>query len=675
MSFDGQNEAHPRLEFAPAPAGFDLAPMGGVGLAESRASSRNGVRHVLSHAQLDVSASEPVHTHRSLVHVTSNDGIQGAANFSATFNPQFERLIIHRVWVHRNGDIRDAAQVDAFEIIQRELNLERATYDGRRTAHMVIPDVREGDVVETMFSTVGGHPILQGRFSWAFILQWSVPVGETRCTLRVPAALPLTFRSRGVDVPPNERTEADVRTLDWRAIDLPTYTPDARSPPSHVGYASVHVAETMTWPDVADVFSSLYDLDAPFPDSLRAAIGEVVATAPNVEARVTAVLRLVQNSLRYHSVSVGEGGFRPRPLSKIWDTRYGDCKDASLVLAIALRSVGVEAVCALVNTVVGDDLPSQPPSLTAFDHCIVRARLDSGDVWLDPTLPPQAGDLEHLTKASFSWALPLEPGAGLEPMVSMPMADVCDLHEIWTFGKGRFDPAKLDISTTYRSWRADGMRRVFVNEAPDAVASGFREGLERELNSPLSALEVLRLEDNDTDNVLRIVEAYDVERPYRQEETGSRGQYFVSRDDLIGTQLPRIGPDRRREPLQLGFPRQLTTKRTFKFPVPFDLKSTERTIQGPAGLVYTRSYTKTASNRGTLVMTLTIPKGILAASEAADYEEFVRRAEASNGISFPIHFRGGRMVQQGGDAKGIPGWALWGGIVVLIAVARMLMAG
>ena len=38
---------------------------------------------------------------------------------------------------------------EAFEVIQRELNMERAVYDGRMTAHMVIPDVREGDVIET----------------------------------------------------------------------------------------------------------------------------------------------------------------------------------------------------------------------------------------------------------------------------------------------------------------------------------------------------------------------------------------------------------------------------------------------------------------------------------------------------------------------------------------------
>ena len=48
---------------------------------------------------------------------------------------------------------------------------------------------------------------------------------------------------------------------------------------------------------------------------------------------------LVQTALRYHSVSVGEGGYRPRALEQIWETRYGDCKDGSVLLHRHLKAL------------------------------------------------------------------------------------------------------------------------------------------------------------------------------------------------------------------------------------------------------------------------------------------------------------------------------------------------
>jgi hypothetical protein len=568
MGYEGEVAPRPRVEFGPAPASFDAAPFP-YGTRDPRNLSSRGLCHWLSQAQADLTGPQPVHTQRSILQVTGSDGLQTAARFETTFNPKHERLVVHAIRVHRAGVVREAGVPEAFEVIQRELNMERAVYDGRMTAHMVIPDVREGDVVETIYSVIGANPALKGHFAWWFILQWSDPMVQTRCTIRAAAGRKLAVRKRASAPDPVDTTVDGIRTLDWRVTDMESYVPDRGSPPSHVGYAAVHVADEMSWANVAEVFRDIYEPPSGLPADLTAEIDAIAARETAPARRLTEALRLVQGVLRYHSVSVGEGGYRPRPLEQIWATRYGDCKDGSVLLTAVLRRLGIDAVCALVNTAYGDDLHNAPPNPLSFNHCIVRARVDGRTLWLDSTLPPQAGDIDHVSQADFHRALPLETGATLEAMPQPPLETVIQTTEIWTFNR-RKGPADLEMITVSRGWRADNLRRWAANEGAQNVARQLREGLERDLQSPLRELQSVEITDDAPNNVVVMTERYEVERPLqRQDRTGE--MVFVSRDDIVGPQLADIGPDRRREPLQLGVARRVAVTRVFRFPMPIQI--------------------------------------------------------------------------------------------------------
>lgn len=670
MSYDSHSASRPRVEFGPPPEAFDMAPVRPAG-RDARTLSSGGVCHWLSQAQYDLTGPEPVHTTRSVMEVTGNEGLQPAAQFSVAFDPRHERLVVHAVRVHRGGETREAGTPAAFELIQRELNMERAVYDGRVTAHMVIPDIREGDVVETAYSVCGANPALQGRLSWWFILQWSAPVAETRCTVRIAADRAVTIRPMGErTVAPEDRTADGVRVLDWRAVDLPPYVVEPGAPPSSVAYASVHVADAADWAEIAEVFRPFYEAAIHAPEDLTEQVRALAAARPTAEARLAEALRMVQGALRYHSVSIGEGGFRPRPLEEVWRTRYGDCKDGSVLLTAVLRGLGIDAVCALVNTFRGDDLPRTPPNVLAFNHCIVRARLGGRTVWLDPTNSIQAGDLDHLTQAAFHHALPLEPGAVLEPMPEPALQPTIDTEEVWSFSRLRGEPAGLAMTTTYRAWRADSIRHWIANQGADQLGRQLREGLEQELGSTLTETAAPAVEDDAVGNRLILREAYAVAEPYRER---SGGLAFVSRDDVVGRHLPGIGPDQRREPLQLGLPRRVTTTRVFHFPTAVAITPWQERLTGPAGLALETSFEWRSPTEGVQRLTLTVGQSVLPPSEARAYRDFLAAARDNNGISFPVVFgQGGRMTSAAAKADGNWGWLIWGGLVLLFIVARVL---
>lgn len=670
VAYEGERAGARGLEFGPAPAGFDMEPID-RGNHDPAALSERGCCFWLSDTRLDASGPERVYTSRLVQQVTGSDGLQPAASFETGFNPSCERLVIHGIRVWRDGVMREAGRPEAFEVFRRELNLERAVYDGRLTAHMIVPDVRVGDVVDTTFSIIGTNPVLQDSLSLSPRLQWSSPVVETRVEFRVPAERALTIRPFGKVPRVIDETRDGVRTLRWVARDAPTWRHETDAPPWHVGFGSVHVADDRSWPDISALFRDFYDPPERLPDTLEAAVVELMASAPAPAERVTAALRFVQGALRYHSVGVGDGGFRPRPVETIWDTRYGDCKDASRLLVAILRRMDVEAAPALVNTRIGPDMEHEAPTATAFDHCIVRVRVDGELWWIDPTLSVQGGDLAHLTRPRHGWALPLVEGGTLERMRDAPLQTVCETRETWTFDKQAGMPARLELRTIYRDWRADDMRRWLANDGVRNVSRRMRESLEAEYGQLVDAapLEVI---DRAAANELELVELYDVDRPFQTMDAGK--MKFVSRDDVVGPNLRDLETARRMEPIDLGAPRRIVTERIFNMPVRIAITPWRIERSGPATGIRSVLEWRTPQ-QAVHVLDLTITRRIVGTGQAQDHFAAVREARDLNGVSFGVGVRKGRIVSLDGEKKSNGGysWVTWVvlGVLAVAAVARL----
>lgn len=667
MAFEGERAEARGLSFGPAPDGFDMGLLD-IGERDPSALSERGCCFWLSDTRLDASGPERVFTSRLVQQVTGSDGLQPAASFETAFNPSYERLIIHGIRVWRDGAVREVARPEAFELFRRELNLERAVYDGRLTAHMIVPDVRVGDVVDTAFSIIGANPVLKDSLSIAPRLQWSSPVIETRVEIRVPEGRAVSLRPFG-RLPKLQDTAADgVRSLRWVARDAAPWRHEADSPPWHVGYASVHIADTIGWNAVAALFSGFYDPPERLPETLETATAGLMAAEPTAPGRVVAGLGFVQKALRYHSVGVGDGGFRPRPVETIWETRYGDCKDASRLLVAVLRRMGIEAAPALVNTRIGPGLEHEPPNATAFDHCIVRATVDGEAWWLDPTQSSQGGDLAHLTRPRHGWALPLVAGASLERMREADIPTVCETRETWTFDKQAAMPARLEMRTVYRDWRADDMRRWLANDGRRNVSRRFRESLEAEYGE-LDEAAPLEVMDGVADNRLEVIELYDVDRPFKALD--AERMRFVSRDDVIGPNLRDIETARRVEPIDVGAPRRVVTERVFNLPTPIPIEPWTIDRTGPATRLRSTLEWRT-SRQAVHTLDLTVTRRIIPANLAQDHFAAVREARDFNGVSFGVAVRKGRIAAPDRGRGHNGNWIGW---AILALIGAFLIAG
>jgi transglutaminase-like putative cysteine protease len=528
-----------------------------------------GRRYWLSDSQYDLRGGGQVWFHRVVTEVVAGDGLQSVASISIDFDPSYQRLDIHHLRVVRGDQTRTLDPALLVNTLRRERDLERAMYDGRLTAHIVTPDVRLGDVVDYAYSITGAQPIFGGRFAAEIAFQWGCWVGETRERILVDAGRRLATRSWGE--PPVDQgrglDDGGVEHL-WVAHD----TPAVRGEPEVPGWARMtprlRVADSLTWAEVADVFRAPYAPPETLPADLEAELAAIAARAPTPAERVVEGLRLVQAGLRYHSVSLGDGGFVPRPVERIWATRSGDCKDASRLLTTVLRRLGIEADPALVNTWNGHGLDHDAPTLTAFDHCITRVRCDGAVYWLDPTRYPQGGVLSALAQVRCGWALPLVAGAALEAMGEDAPTPVSESRETFVLGSSAGGTSTLAVETIFRGWRADDMRRRLANEGPAELSQSYEDHYARAYGR-VTVLRPLEAADDIEANALTIREHYELERAW---EPGQGDKVaFNTLDDLFA---PHLTPSRtadRRAPVDLGLPRRATSEIIIKLDKPFNI--------------------------------------------------------------------------------------------------------
>ena len=80
------------------------------------------------------------------------------------------------------------------------------------------------------------------------------------------------------------------------------------------------------------------------------------------------------------------GLYVPRDLEAIANTKLADCKDFSAATAAILRKLGMEAHISWVKRGLGAfESPTPLPTMTEFNHAIVRAVTSGRTYWVDPT--------------------------------------------------------------------------------------------------------------------------------------------------------------------------------------------------------------------------------------------------------------------------------------------------
>lgn len=397
----------------------------------------------------------------------------------AYWQPDRGDLTIHRLEILRDGKVIDALKNGTkFEVIRQEEGLNDQMINGVLTAVAQIEGLRVGDIVRYSLTSTASNSALQGRAEAAL----GLPDGDLetdfdRSRLLWPTSETVNYKLYGEKIS-NTLSEKDglsILTLPGIAPKQPEMPDDA--PDRFKSITGVLASQFASWPEVSKTTQLLYNPKGLIkPDSELGAEIAKIRKASNDPMQQTAMsVRFVQDKIRYLYNGLGFGNYNPQTPDETWKLRYGDCKAKTLLLLAMLHELGIEAQPVLVNLTAQDAVSMMLPGFQAFDHILVRAKVDGKTLWLDGT--GSGTRLADMTDAPpHRYALPVtEEGADLEPIaITKPGRPFQDVTIRYDASAALALPAFFEVEMKLRD--ADGIN--LVSAQTQTTPEAFRVALE-----------------------------------------------------------------------------------------------------------------------------------------------------------------------------------------------------
>ena len=410
----------------------------------------------------------------SYVHIAykilTNEGVQSMSDLTFDFDPSYQKLRLHNVRIHRGDDVIDKMS-SPIQTIQREQSMDRYLYDGSLTAIVNMPDVRVGDIIEYAFTVKGFNPIYEGNIGRKIYFSYAFAYEKLFERLIVPESSSLKLEYRNSDVKPEIKTSPAGKEYIWSLRRRNAFVPDNNVPDWYDGNEYVMTTTFEDWGQLASWAIRHFQISSAERQALTKRISSAFE-AGNKEKFALDAIHFVQDEVRYLGFEGGLNSHKPHSPLKVFDQRFGDCKDKSLLLCSMLNSAGIEAYPVLVNTVLRDKVENDAPSLASFDHCVVQIQLDNNVYYIDPTINNQGGTLANIAFPPYGKGLVIKEGA--DELEQLPSNVTSEITEEQIISIPNFEgEAYLQVRTTYTGGEADNMRGQFLNSNAESIQKNY----------------------------------------------------------------------------------------------------------------------------------------------------------------------------------------------------------
>ena len=323
--------------------------------------------------------------------VLKNSSIHAFGNFVLTYNGSSQEIKVLSAKTINNGK---EFPVDLNFIEDKPLASSFKGFDQTRQVLVAFPHVQLGSKIYIRYRHRVKIAPYKNFFSFSKIFGWSF---MRNANVTIQSALPLHYKVND----PYRLLKVAYRTRkkDQRKYELniqsrgPIFKKILDEKYAFVNYNLfpwVEASTTKKWDQMVQYLLPKYQ--EKISESLPQVYQEIVKSAKKIKTSSQDQIDFILSSLIKKIRYMGDwrpinGGYVPRSLSTIVETGFGDCKDLSVSLAAILRALGFQAEVALVyrDAVRHSSHEFKLPSASAFNHAIVRAKINNQVFWLDAT--------------------------------------------------------------------------------------------------------------------------------------------------------------------------------------------------------------------------------------------------------------------------------------------------
>lgn len=256
----------------------------------------------------------------------------------------------------------------------------------------------------------------------------------SKYTVQVPAAIDIRQRTKGIQLPPVVTSDGITKQYYWEMRNIIAKDAEPGAYTNYAQFPKIEVAPNQfSYDDYAGNFTSwegfgawnyaLYKEASPFDETRKAQIIALLQGATSQKEKIARLYKYMQQNMRYVSIQLGIGGFKPFAVSFVDSKKYGDCKALSNYMHNLLKVAEIPSFPALVNA--GSRKEAADPAFPSdpFNHVILCAIADGDTTWLECTNNTrEVGKLGAFTENRYALLL-TEQGGKLVPTPKSKAAD------------------------------------------------------------------------------------------------------------------------------------------------------------------------------------------------------------------------------------------------------------
>ncbi|TKC64035.1 DUF3857 domain-containing protein [Pedobacter hiemivivus] len=513
-----------------------------------------------THAELD---EEYTHLIREIV---SDAGVQNASQISITYDPGFQKLVLHKVIVWRDNQPLDQLITNKFKILQKEKDLSKFIYRGTYDAFLLLNDIRKGDRIEYAYTVKGSNPIYGKKLAATIYFEGSSSIGHLYNNLIFDKKRNLSLKNFNFIDKPKITEKDGLKMYEWESKLTKTSRVADFEPSWYNTEKRTQFTEYKNWNEVVNWGLSVNDYSNIKTPLLNKKTEELWKKAgADTTKYIESTIRFAQDEIRYMGIEMGIYSHRPNSPEKVIAQRYGDCKDKSLLLVHLLKAKGIEAYSAYVDTYSTIKTNEYLPSPFVFNHVVVMVDRKKVKTWIDPTISYQRGKFKELYFPNYGYALVLKKGNNALEQIRTTAAGKQIAHLKFNIADTLSDKAStLLIKTTYTGNYANNMRQELAESGAAEIEKSYAEYY-ADLYTDIEVDQPLKFSDNEQTNTIEVTESYKINDIW-EEDTKTGEKYVAFYGDLIRHQLQKVAAKNRPAPLLLKFPTDLEQIITAEMP-------------------------------------------------------------------------------------------------------------
>ncbi len=429
-----------------------------------------------------------------------------------------------------------------------------AKIEGERNDNQVVfTNLEAGDVIVFKYRL---QNFVYGRFAkeyWdKYYFGGQIYTARTHYSLLLPNNQPVHYIFTNTTLKPTITEVEGFKQYTWEMVK-PEPLKDEPLMPNNCDIGTVlHISTLSSWQDIAswytDIINNRTEEDFEITALFNTLFPEKQKTKLSQFKQAQLIYNYIEKNIRYSSVSFRQSAFVPQRASVTLNTRLGDCKDLSNLFVTLCRMANIECQMVLVDTRNNGAKDLILPSVE-FNHCIVKARLDNKDYYIELTdnyLPFTS--LPNSLPGALILEIPVKKSTAISDL--KPLADanrtkdiikrIIDIKPIdkdlaTTVTTVKYGHFSGDIRETYASLSYDKQ----VTEMEKSVASSYKNNIKIE---KLSFTDLDQLNDS-------VKYVYSVKVKNEISEIGTIQTFKITYPDVVAT-LSNFSADTRTFPIE-----------------------------------------------------------------------------------------------------------------------------